>query len=359
MGRPTQIIIHLDALRYNLAQIKKRAPNARVLAMVKSNAYGHGVEHIAAALPDADALGVACIEEGMLLRRAGIKVPIVLMEGLFTGDELSKASEEEFTLVIHHELQVQMLEKETIKKPVSIWLKIDSGMHRLGFGPNETKEIHQRLNALSSIKKPIGIMTHFAQSDSHDPSPTRAQIAIFNQATADLQGPKSMANSAGILAWPEAHLDWVRPGLILYGASPFKDKKGADLGLRPVMSLTSELIAIHRVAKGERVGYGGIWECPEDMLMGVVGIGYGDGYPQFANNGTPVLVKGKICPLAGKVSMDMLTVDLRNLPDAKVGDEVILWGEGLPVEKVAENNHTSAYELLTRITQRVHVKVTS
>jgi alanine racemase len=292
----------------------------------------------------------------MLLRNAGIQTPIVLMEGLFTGDELQKAAHHHFTLVIHHEAQVEMLEKEQLTHPISVWLKMDTGMHRLGFPPEQFDTIYHRLQACPNVKKPMGLMSHFAVADS-DPDFTRKQIQTFLQATQHLAGPKSLANSAGILAFPESHCDWVRPGLILYGASPFADKTGLDYDLQPVMSLTSELIAVHPVARGERVGYGATWTAPTDCLVGVVGMGYGDGYPQFISNGTPILVNGVICPLAGRVSMDMLTVDLSDIPNARVGDPVVLWGKGLPVEGVAKNNGTSAYELLTRITQRVHVEV--
>ena len=357
MGRPTKINIHLDALRHNLAEIKKLAPHSAILAMVKSNAYGHGLERIGSALPDADALGVACIEEGMRLRNANVKNPILLLEGLFSGDELSKAVEQDFMLVVHHEAQVQMLEKAQRVKPLTVWLKLDTGMHRLGFEPSQAEKMYQRLMQCDAVKKPLVLMTHFAQSESTDRAPTAKQIELFNQATAHLPGPRSLCNSGAIIGWPSAQNDWVRPGLILYGASPFSGHSGIDYQLQPVMSLTSELIAIHRIPQGEKVGYGGTWTCPEEMLVGVVAIGYGDGYPQFAKSGTPVLVNGTICPLVGRVSMDMSTVDLRSQPQAKVGDPVILWGPGLPVEQVALNNNTSAYELLTRITQRVHVVV--
>lgn len=357
MGRPTTITIHLDALRHNLNEIRKLAPLSFVLAMVKSNAYGHGLERIASALPDADAFGVACIEEGMRLRQANVQNPIVLLEGLFTGDELTKAAEQDFSLVVHHEDQVNMLEKSQHVQPLSVWLKIDTGMHRLGFEPNQVEKIYQRLMQCDAIKKPIVLMTHFAQSEASDRSATTKQIEIFNQTTQHLSGPRSLCNSGGIIGWPSAQSDWVRPGLILYGASPFPGRTGIDHQLKPVMSLTSELIAIHQIAKGEKIGYGGTWTCPEDMLVGVLAMGYGDGYPQFAKSGTPVLVNGQICPLIGRVSMDMSTVDLRTQPKAKVGDPVTLWGPGLPVEEVALNNSTTAYELLTRIAQRVHVIV--
>lgn len=357
MGRPTTITIHLDALRHNLQQIKKLAPQSSILAMVKSNAYGHGLERIALALPDADALGVACIEEGIKLRNAGVNNPIVLMEGLFTGNELNQAAQLDFDLVVHHVDQVEILEKNPSIKPLRIWLKINTGMHRLGFDPDKVETVYQRLMQCANIKKPIIIMTHFAEADSEDKTSTEKQIACFEKVTKNIPGPRSLCNSAGIMTYPKAHQDWVRPGIILYGASPIKGDSLSDHGFKPVMSLSTQIIALHQVTKGEKVGYGGTWICPEDMLVGVIAIGYGDGYPQFAKAGTPVLVNGKICPLVGRVSMDMATVDLRTQPYAKVGDPVVLWGEGLPIEKVAENNHTSAYELLTRITQRVRVEV--
>ena len=357
MGRPTKITIDLSALRNNLQQIRKLAPNSSVLAMVKSNAYGHGLERIALALPDAEALGVACIEEGMFLRHAGVKNPIVLMEGLFTTDELLKAAAENFTLVVHHLSQVEMLEKHSLIDPILVWLKVDTGMHRLGFNPDEIQKISKRLMNCTSVKQPFGLMTHFAEADSLERAQTLNQIEIFNKVTDRIPGPRSLANSAGIIAWPSIHCDWVRPGIMLYGASPFQKHRGVEHHLQPVMSLSSELIAIHYLLKGSRVGYGGIWTCPEDMLVGVVGIGYGDGYPWHAQNGTPMLVNGRPCPLIGRVAMDMISVDLRTQPEAKVGDPVLLWGPGLPVEVVAEHSNTIGYELLTRITQRVHVTV--
>lgn len=202
-------------------------------------------------------------------------------------------------------------------------------------------------------------MTHFAESDCVDRASTLQQIDIFNAVTQDLTGPRSLANSAGIIAWPSAHAQWVRPGIMLYGASPFAGHRGVEHHLKPVMTLTSELIAIHHLPQGSRIGYGGTWTCPENMRVGIVGIGYGDGYPRHAQNGTPILVNGRPCSLVGRVSMDMITVDLRTQPEANVGDPVLLWGSGLPVEVVAEYSDTTGYELLTRITQRVHVEVIS
>lgn len=357
MGRPAKITINLDALRNNLKQIRIMAPQSKVLAMVKSNGYGHGIERISLALPDADGFGVASLEEGMLLREAGITQPIFLMEGLFDKEELHKAAEKNFTLIIHEMHQLKMLEDATHIKPFKVWLKIDTGMHRLGFTPEEAMNVYQRLSNTSNVHKPIGLMTHFACADATDRSHTLQQLELFNSITKELTGPRSLANSAGIIAWPNAHADLIRPGIMLYGASPFAGHRGVEHHLEPVMKLSSELIAVHDLKKGERVGYGGIWTCPEDMKIGVVGIGYGDGYPRHVRNGAPILVNGRPCPLIGRVAMDMLTVDLRTQPEAKVTDPVILWGPGLPVEVVAEYAETTAYELLTRITQRVRVVI--
>lgn len=357
MSRPTYMTIDLAALRYNLERVHKLASKRFVLAMVKANAYGHGLARVATALDKADALGVASLEEGINLREAGIKQPIVLMEGLFNKEELIEAAKHNFTLVVHHLPHVEMLENSKLETAFFIWLKIDTGMHRLGIDPAFTQTIYDRLMAAQSVRKPIGLMTHFAEADVVNSDATARQMQIFQQATAHLPGPRSFANSAAIISNPLTHGDWVRPGLMLYGASPFQDKIGLEHDLKPVMTLSSRLIAINHVPKGNKVGYGGTWVAPEDMLVGVVGVGYGDGYPQFAKNGTPMLVNGKECPLVGRVSMDMLTVDLRSQVDAKINDSVILWGAGLPVERVAQFSNTSAYEILTRMTPRPKIEV--
>lgn len=359
MSRPTILTIDLNALRHNLRRVHDLAPKAAVIAMVKANAYGHGIVRVAQALGSVDALGVASLEEGIMLREAGITNRIVLMEGLFYADELPDAVKYNFTLVLHHQDHIDMLEHVKVERPFSVWLKINTGMHRLGVAPHEVVSIYQRLLNVNTIQKPIGLMTHFAEADNLSSSATTQQIKNFQSATATLIGPRSLANSAGILAWPEAHADWIRPGLIMYGASPFANKVGLDHQLKPVMTLASRLIAITKVRKGCKVGYGGTWEAPEDLSIGIVGVGYGDGYPQFAQNGTPVLVNGRLCELVGRVSMDMLTVDLRNQPEAKIGDPVVLWGKGLPVEQVARHSLTSPYEILTRMTPRPKIDIKS
>jgi alanine racemase len=357
MSRPTFMKIDLAALQKNLERVRKMASGRKVIAMVKANAYGHGIVRVAHALTGADALGVASLEEGIMLREAGIMQPIVLMEGLFYAEELPIAARHDFTLVVHHQPHVDMLEQAKVDKPFSIWLKLNTGMHRLGIDPIDTNKIFERLSTMKTVKQPVGLMTHFAEADNIVSEATPEQIKRFHVATHHLPGPRSLANSAGIIAWPEAHGDWVRPGLMLYGASPLPDKTGLDHDLLPVMTLWSRLIAVSQVKKGGKVGYGGTWTAPEDMLVGVVGVGYGDGYPQRAEHGTPVLVNGHECQLVGRVSMDMLTVDLRAQPNASIGDEVILWGSGLPVERVARHSNSSAYEILTRMTPRPKIDV--
>jgi alanine racemase len=357
MTRPTTLSIDIAALQHNLQQVRAYAPHSSIMAMVKANAYGHGIVTAAHALSKADAFGVACLEEGMILREAGVTQPIVLVEGLFSTEELSIAAKHCFTLVVHHQQQVEMLANTQVQRPFAIWLKINTGMNRLGFEPNEVKQVYQRLLSFTSVHHPIGLMTHFADADRTDRDVTFQQRSLFIDLVQDYPGPKSMANSAAILAWSDTHTDWVRPGLMLYGASPFVDKKGSELQLKPVMTLSSRLIAITNVKQGGKVGYGGTWTAPQDMQLGIVGVGYGDGYPQFATNGTPVLINGVECPLVGRVSMDMLSVDLRPLTTVEVGDRVTLWGQGLPVERVALTCKTSPYEILTRITSRPRLQI--
>lgn len=357
MSRPTFMKIDLAALQKNLGRVRKFASGRKVIAMVKANAYGHGIVRIAHALQGADALGVASLDEGIMLREAGIMQPIILMEGLFHPEEIELAAHYDFTLVVHHLPHVEMLEQCRVTKPFSVWLKINTGMNRLGFEPEQTNIIYKRLSEIKAVAQPIGVMTHFAEADNITQSATKLQIERFHETTKAIPGARSLANSAGIIAWPESHGDWVRPGLMMYGASPFSDKCGTDHGLLPVMTLWSRIIAITSVKKGGKVGYGGEWEAPNDLLVGVVGVGYGDGYPQYAKSGTPVLVNGQECKLVGRVSMDMLTVDLSGQPNAKIGDEVILWGAGLPVERVARHSQSSAYEILTRMTPRPKIDV--
>ena len=358
MTRATRAVIDLSALRHNLLISRQAAPNAKQMAIIKAHAYGHGMVYVAQALAEqADAFGVALIEEAIPLREAGISKPILLLEGLTDSKDLPLIRGFRLQTVVHHESQVAMLEASD-GEPVPVWLKIDTGMHRLGFAPEKAAAIYQRLLACDSVAKPIHLMTHLANADDREDQYTAQQLKTFYEAITFKDNESadvvcSIANSAGILGWPDSHADWVRPGIMLYGVSPFVDSTAAEHDLKPVMTLQSELIAVNHFKKGDSVGYGGSWTCPEDMPVGVVAIGYGDGYPRHAKPGTPILVNGQRTQLIGRVSMDMVTVDLRHQAKANVGDPVVLWGKGLPVEEVADYAGTIAYELLCSVTNRV------
>lgn len=353
MSRPTVATIHIDALRHNLARVRALAPSSRVLAVVKADGYGHGLERVAHALEGADAFGVAAISDAERLRAAGLSQRIVLLSGFDEPGDLALLRRLNVESVLHHDEQLRMLEAEGTTTPLRVWLKLDTGMHRLGFAPQRAAQLHARLCALPNVDPDVVLMSHFARSDEFDGDATACQIAAFDAATAGLSGPRSLSNSAGVLGWPLAHLDWVRPGGALYGLSPVAGKSGCDLGLQPAMTLSTRLIAINQVARDESVGYGGAYQCPEDMPIGIAAIGYGDGYPRHAGNGTSVLVNGDRAPIVGRVSMDLLAIDLRALPQAKVGDQVVLWGRELPIEEVATAAGTIGYELACGITRRV------
>ncbi|MBI3545889.1 MAG: alanine racemase [Gammaproteobacteria bacterium] len=352
MSRPARALLDTAALRHNLEQVRRRAPRARVMAVVKANAYGHGAPWVARTLSTADAFGVSSMEEGVQLREAGIAQPISLFEGFFSADELPMLIKHRLAPVIHHASQLQNLAQITSDHKLSVWLKIDTGMHRLGFAPTDAAAALQQLRASPAVAE-VRLMSHFARADFPQDTATVAQIKLFHEQITGSGLESSMANSAGVLAWPASHLDWVRPGIMLYGASPMIGQSATQLDLKPVMTLQTALIAIHARRKGDPIGYGGDWHCPEDMPVGVAAIGYGDGYSRHAPAGTPVLVNNKRVPLVGRVSMDMITVDLRTQPRAQVGDPVVLWGQGLPVEEVAEKAGTVGYELLCHVTERV------
>lgn len=352
MTRAAEAIIDLDALRHNLRTVKTAAHGRCVMAVIKANAYGHGMLDVARALRESDAFAVACLDEAMLLRDGGVTQPIVLLEGYFSADELAVLPPHRLIPVLHHTYQIELLEHARLTSPLSVWIKIDSGMHRLGFPPARAREVYQRVSSCAQVLI-AGFMTHLANADVRDDEFTRHQLTCFNEAVSGLPGERSIANSAGVLAWPETQADWVRPGISLYGVSPFADRRGVDLGLQPVMSLQSQLISVQPRRKGERIGYGGDYLCAEDMTVGVVAVGYGDGYPRQVRSGTPVLVNGRRVPLIARVSMDMLCVDLRTQPNARCGDPVTLWGAELPVEEIAAAAATIPYELLCRITPRV------
>lgn len=355
MSRTTVATIHLGALRHNLARVRALAAPAKVMAVVKADAYGHGLERVARALDgEAEAFAVAAIADGLRLRAAGHRQRIVVLSGPDTPSDLVEMQRLRLDALIHHEAQLPWLAKaDPSRGPLRVWIKVDTGMHRLGFAPERAREVHASLLSMPVTEGEVGLMTHFASSEEFQGRDTALQIARFREATEGLEGPRALSNSAAVLGWPDARGDWVRTGGLLYGLSVVEGRSGADFGFRPAMSLTTRLVAINRLAKGERVGYNGTYECPEDMAVGVAAIGYGDGYPRSAAAGTPVLVNGRIAPLVGRVSMDLITLDLRAVPDACVGDKVTLWGEGLPVETVAASAGTISYDLTCGMTRRV------
>ncbi len=348
------VTIDTAALRHNLQVIRRLAPKSRVMAVIKANAYGHGLVGAARALSTTDALGVARIDEGLALRAAGVETPIVLLDGVLDLEQLNAAAAAHFHLVVHNPEQVDMLGAAPPDVRLEVWLKLDSGMNRLGFKGEAFHAAHAALSRAAAVKSPVHLMTHLASADMPELPTTAEQLLEFAAATRGLPGERSVASSAALIGFPNAQADWVRPGLLLYGASPFRGSTGADHGLRPVMTLSSRIIAVKDLVAGDQVGYGGDWTATRPTRLAIAAIGYGDGYPRSAASGTPVLVNGEHAALAGRVSMDMMAIDVtdvQRLP--KVGDPVVLWGEGLPVEEVAIWADTIPYTLLCGISQRV------
>jgi len=347
--------LNLTALEHNLQRLRCCAPGAKIMAVVKANAYGHGLVRIAESLPTVDAFAVARVEEGVRLRKAGIAQRIAVLQGFIRNDELELHARFDLEPVIHSELQVELLESATINPGLRVWAKMDTGMHRLGLDPAEFRECYARLGICPSVRKPIPIMTHLANADVLTDVVTEKQLDLFHGLVLRDPCERSIANSAGLLAWEAARTEWVRPGIALYGVSPFPDRTALEDGLRPIMTLKTHIIAIKSLKRGDAVGYGGAWICPHPTRMGIAAIGYGDGYPRHAQSGTPVLVNGRRVPLIGRVSMDMISVDLTECSEATVGDAVTLWGEGLPVEEIARHASTIPYVLLCNVTQRVRM----
>ena len=346
------------ALRHNLSAVRRRAPHSRVMAVVKANAYGHGLVAVAHALAGADAFAVARVDEALSLRRAGIDKPVVLLEGVFDADQLAAAGQAGFELVVHLAQQVDLLREAHPPQPLKIWLKLDTGMNRLGLKGADFRAALAALEGLPAVRRPVNFFTHLARADEPQLSATSDQLRRFDAATKALPGERSVANSAGLLNYPDAHAAWVRPGLMLYGVSPMSGSIGEDHGLRPVMTLNSRVIAVKRVGAGEHVGYGGAWTALRPTLLAVAAVGYGDGYPRSLRSGAPVLVNGRRAPLAGRVSMDMIGIDVTDLaPEVRLGDPVVLWGADLPVEEIALWAGTIPYELLCGISQRVAARI--
>lgn len=346
--RPAHAVIDLDALRHNY-RLARELGGGQALAIVKADAYGHGAVQCAQALAnDVDGFGVACIEEALELRDAGIGNPILLLEGFFDADELPLIERHDLQFAVSADWQLDALERYAPGRPLGVWVKMDSGMHRLGFSPEEFQRAWTRLQGKPWVQAPLVAMTHFARSDELDSSRTGQQIAMFDATCASLHVEAvSMANSAGILGWPDSRRNIVRPGLMLYGANPFPAAQPQASRLRPVMSLRSQIIAVRDLAAGEPIGYGGGFITDAPTRVGLVAMGYADGYPQYAPEGTPVSVDEQRSRIIGRVSMDMLTVDLTHLPQAALGSAVELWGNEVSIDDVARHSHNSAYRLLT------------
>jgi alanine racemase len=350
--------VDTGALRHNLQVVRRWAPKSRVMAVIKANAYGHGLVNVARALDSADAFAVARVDEGLILREAGITTSTVLLEGVFDSEQLGAAAAAGFELVVHTQEQIELLRAAAPGHTFKVWLKFDSGMNRLGFKGAAFGGAHAALSGLSAVQFPVNLFTHLSSADEPELSTTAEQLERFAAATRSLPGERSIANSAGMLSFSEAQADWVRPGLLLYGVSPNEGAIGADYGLRPVMTLHSHVIAVKDLAAGEQVGYGGTWTAGRPTRLAVAAVGYGDGYPRNLASGAPVLVNGERTGLAGRVSMDMIGIDVTDLErPPKLGDPVVLWGVGLPVEEIAVWAETIPYELLCGISQRVAVSL--
>jgi len=350
--------IDTGALRHNLDTIRQWAPQSRVMAVIKANAYGHGLVTVARALASADAFAVARVDEGMTLRQAGIRNSTVLLEGVFDQGQLEAAAVADFELVVHSAEQIELLRAAPPGATFKVWLKLDTGMNRLGFKGFAFDAALAALNSLPAVRKPVNLITHLASADDPELPTTAVQLSRFKFTTENLPGERSIANSAGMLSVVEAQADWVRPGLLLYGASPFSGSIGADYGLRPAMTLRSHVIALKDLDVGEHVGYSGTWAATRPTRLAVAAVGYGDGYPRSLASGSPVLVNGERAPLAGRVSMDMIGIDVTSMKTTpRLGDPVTLWGEGLPVEEIAAWADTIPYELLCGISQRVAVAI--
>lgn len=352
---PIRARISRSAWLNNLALLRRAAPHAKLLAVIKANAYGHGAIEAARSLTSADAFGVARLGEALELRAAGIWQDIVLMEGVFSDEELSHALANGLDLVVHEAAQLAMLERARTpgRRPV-VWIKLDTGMGRLGFAPEALPGVAAQLQRIAAVGE-IRVMTHFARADEPDSPMTSRQLARFEAALGALASRPAvaLANSAAILRWPRTHGDWVRAGIALYGSSPFAGESASSLGLQPVMTLETRVIALREIALGDGVGYGSTWCAQRPSRIAVLAAGYADGVPRHLPNGAPVLIEGHRAPLVGRVSMDMITVDVTDLPQAGVGSSAVLWGEGLPVDEVAAAAGTISYELLCGVTRRV------
>ncbi len=346
--RPARALIDLQALRHNY-QLAREVTGAKALAVIKADAYGHGAVRCAQALVgEADGFAVACIEEALELRAAGIRAPVLLLEGFFEADELALIVEHDFWCVVHSLWQLEAIEQASVAKPLNIWLKLDSGMHRVGLHPDDYQNAYQRLLASGKVAK-IVLMSHFARADELDSAASARQVEVFEAARQGLSAQISLRNSPAVLGWPNIPSDWVRPGIMLYGATPFEQQQALAARLQPVMSLESKVICVRELPAGEPVGYGAQFIAPRPMRIGVVAMGYADGYPRQAPTGTPVLVAGQRSQLLGRVSMDMLCIDLTDIPQAGLGSPVELWGTHILASDVAAAAGTIPYQIFCNL----------
>lgn len=352
MPRPIQAYVDQNALQNNLS-VARRATPARIMAVIKANGYGHGLLRVAEALAGADGFALLDIPDAIRLREARYRQTILLLEGFFSASDLELVAEYELTCVIHSEWQIALLDAYPKRSALDVWLKVNSGMHRLGFAPDQVAVAMEQLRRHAAVRE-ITLMSHFACAD--EARGVSGQLALINDIAAEYRVARSYANSAALLRYPATHVDWVRPGIMLYGASPFADTTAQQLGLKPVMTLSSRIIATQDLRAGDEVGYAGQFRADRTMRIGVVACGYADGYPRHAPTGTPVLVDGSATTLLGRVSMDMLCVDLTAIPQARAGSLVTLWGAGLPIEQVAAAAGTISYELMCALTARVPVR---
>ncbi|MFK7605953.1 MULTISPECIES: alanine racemase [unclassified Pseudomonas] len=346
--RPARALIDLQALRHNY-QLAREVTGAKALAVIKADAYGHGAVQCAQALEaEADGFAVACIEEALELRAAGIRAPVLLLEGFFEADELPLIVEHDMWCVVHSLWQLDAVEQAALSKPIHVWLKLDSGMHRVGLHPSDYQAAYQRLQASANVSK-IVLMSHFARADELDSVRSVEQVAVFLGARAALTAEVSLRNSPSVLGWPKVPSDWVRPGLMLYGTTPFEEPQAVAARLQPVMTLESKVICVRELPAGEPVGYGAKFVTPKPMRIGVVAMGYADGYPRQAPTGTPVLVDGVRSQLLGRVSMDMLCIDLTDVPHAGLGSTVELWGKNILASEVAAQADTIPYQIFCNL----------
>ncbi|WP_207284947.1 alanine racemase [Pseudomonas sp. FW300-N2A2] len=346
--RPARALIDLQALRHNY-RIARELTGAKALAVIKADAYGHGAVRCAQALEaEADGFAVACIEEALELRAAGIRAPVLLLEGFFEADELALIVEHDFWCVVHSLWQLEAIEKAALSKPITVWLKLDSGMHRVGLHPKDYQSAYQRLLASGKVAKVV-LMSHFARADELHSQASAEQVAVFEAARQGLSAEISLRNSPAVLGWPQIPSDWVRPGIMLYGATPFEEANAVASRLQPVMTLESKVICVRELSAGEPIGYGAKFITQKPMRVGVVAMGYADGYPRHAPTGTPVMVAGQLSQLIGRVSMDMLCIDLTDVPQAGLGSTVELWGKNVLASTVAEAADTIPYQIFCNL----------